>query len=236
MAATPQPDQQQPEALLEYAQRRIKTAIADGTIAPGARLSPSVLAAEFGISHIPIREALTYLSAIGYVEHPHRLGFFARKLSSEDLADIYHWRAVLENEAYVMAVPKITDGDLAQMRRLAKATGRKVKPVDRLEFVRINREFHFVAFRRAGSERLLRFLDYLWDLSEPYMNAELVDSTRSYNDHLAAIKMFEARDTQGVIQVMSEHRRVRIDHIAKLESGHKLSGHQEPKTTAPFAT
>lgn len=232
MAPTPHPDPPQPEALLEYAQRRIKTAIAEGTIAPGARLSPSVLAAEFGISHIPIREALTYLSAIGYVEHSHRLGFFARKLTSEDLADIYHWRAVLENEAYVMAVPKITEADLAQMRRLAKATGKKAKAEDRLEFVRINREFHFVAFRRAGSERLLRFLDYLWDVAEPYMNVELVDSSRSYNDHLEAIRLFEARDTQGVIDLMSEHRRVRIDHIAMLESGQKLSA-KNRKTEEP---
>ncbi|HEX4088594.1 MAG TPA: GntR family transcriptional regulator [Trebonia sp.] len=232
MPATPQPEPPQPEALLEYAQRRIKTAIADGTIAPGARLSPSVLAAEFGISHIPIREALTYLSAMGFVEHPHRLGFFARTLTSEDIADIYHWRAVLENEAYVMAVPKITDEDLAQMRRLAKATGKKVKPDERLEFVRVNREFHFVAFRRAGSERLIRFLEYLWDLAEPYMNAEPVDSSRSYADHLAVIDLFAARDTQGVIDLMSDHRRVRIDHIAKLESGRKL-GARGPKTKTP---
>jgi DNA-binding GntR family transcriptional regulator len=233
MAATPQSDQPQPEALLEYAQRRIKTAIAEGTIAPGARLSPSVLSAQFGISHIPIREALTYLSAIGYVDHSHRMGFFARQLTSGAIADIYHWRAVLENEAYMMAVPKITAGDLAQMRRLAKSTGRKVKPDDRLEFVRVNREFHFVAFRRAGSERLLRFLDYLWDVAEPYMNVELVDSSRSYEDHLAAIALFEARDTQGVIDLMSEHRRVRIDHIAKLESGQRLG--KSPAGKEPLA-
>ena len=44
-----------PESLQSYAERRIKTVIATGTFPPGSRLSPNLLAAEFGLSHIPIR-------------------------------------------------------------------------------------------------------------------------------------------------------------------------------------
>lgn len=211
---------ERPEALQAYAERRIKLAIAQGDIAPGSRLSPTVLAREFGVSHIPVREALTYLSASGYVEHKHRMGFFSRQLSSEDLSDIYHWRALLEREAYVMAMPQITEADIKEMERLVKEMGRKTKPKDRIEYIQLNREFHFVAFKRAGSDKLLRFLNYLWDLSEPYMNAELVESSSGQSDHVKAIPLYRKRDLEGIIALSAQHRKARLDHIAQWEVVH----------------
>lgn len=211
---------ERPEALQAYAERRIKLAIAQGDIAPGSRLSPTVLATEFGISHIPVREALTYLSASGYVEHKHRMGFFSRQLSSEDLADIYHWRALLEREAYEMAVPQITEGDIREMERLVKEMARKIKPKDRIEYIQLNREFHFVAFRRAGSDKLLRFLNYLWDLAGPYMNAELVESSSGQHDHVESVELFRARDLEAIIALSAKHRKARMDHIAQWEAAH----------------
>ncbi len=208
---------ERPEALQAYAERRIKLAIAQGEITPGARLSPTVLAAQFGISHIPVREALTYLSASGYVEHKHRMGFFARQLSSDDLVDIYHWRAVLEREAYVMAMPLLTGADIKEMERLVKEMSRKTKPRDRIEYIQLNREFHFIPFKRAGSDKLLRFLNYLWDLSEPYMNAELVESSSGHSDHVKAVSLFQQRDLEGVIALSIRHRKARLDHIAQWE-------------------
>lgn len=219
---------ERPEALQAYAERRIKLAIAQGEIEPGSRLSPTVLAAKFGISHIPVREALTYLSASGYVQHKHRMGFFSRHLSSEDLADIYHWRALLEREAYVMAVPQITSGDIKEMERLVKKMTRKTNPKDRIEYIQLNREFHFVAFKRAGSDKLLRFLNYLWDLAEPYMNAELVESSAGQGDHVMAIPLFRERDVEGVIALNVKHRKARLDHIAQWEVAH---GGQDGRAT-----
>ena len=209
-----------PEVLQAYAERRIKLAIAQGEIAPGRRLSPTVLAAEFGISHIPVREALTYLSASGYVQHKHRVGFFSRQLSSEDLTDIYHWRALLEREAYVMAVPLITEADMKEMNHLVKEMARKVKPKDRIEYILLNREFHFVAFKRAGSDKLLHFLNYLWDLSGPYMNAELVESSSGNSDHVRALALFRERDLEAIIALSEQHRKARLDHIAQWEVAH----------------
>ena len=98
----------QPEALLSYIEKRIKQAVVSGELKPGAKLSPSAVAADLGVSHIPVREALTSLAASGYLEHKPRVRILARVLSSEDLADIYHWREVLEREAFTMAIPRLT--------------------------------------------------------------------------------------------------------------------------------
>jgi DNA-binding GntR family transcriptional regulator len=217
-----------PEGLLAYAERRIKTAIADGSIGPGSRLSPHLLAPEFGLSHIPVREALASLAAAGYVDHKPGRGYMVRQLSSEDLTDIYHWRQVLEREAYLMGVPKLTDADIAEMTRLVDQMSTLTSSADRLEYVQLNREFHFVAFRRAGSERLLRFLNSLWDAAAPYSVLEMTDSSISHADHVALLPVFAARDADAVIAAMVGHRNVRVKRVVQWEADQQASL-DEPK-------
>jgi len=210
--------QGRPETSVAYAKRRIKSAIATGAIAPGARLSPHLLAPEFGLSHIPIREALASLMESGYVVHKQGRGYFARKLTSEDLADIYHWRELLEREAYTTGIPKLVDDDIVEMARLVEQMSRLTGPEDRVEYLELNRQFHFVAFKRAGSRRLLRFLNYLWDSAQPYAMLGDVDSAESHKQHLELIPMFAARDTDAVISAMSKHRQVRVRRVAEWEA------------------
>ena len=142
--------QDQPEALLSYIEKRIKQAVVSGELKPGAKLSPSAVAADLGVSHIPVREALTSLAASGYLEHRPRVGFFVRVLSSDDLADIYHWREILEREAFIMAIPKLTGDDMEEMSRLCGQMRKLTGPGQRREYLNLNRQFHFIA--SAGPE------------------------------------------------------------------------------------
>jgi DNA-binding GntR family transcriptional regulator len=198
--------QDQPEALLSYIEKRIKQAVVSGELKPGAKLSPSAIAADLGVSHIPVREALTSLAASGYLEHRPRVGFFVRVLSPDDLADIYHWREVLEREAFTMAIPQLTDDDIEEMRRLCSQLRRLTAPGRWSEFLDLNRQFHFIAFRRAGSDQLLRFLSYLWDSAESYSLSGLGNLERAQRDHEQMMDLFEARDVTGIIEAMERHR------------------------------
>jgi DNA-binding GntR family transcriptional regulator len=198
--------QDQPEALLSYIEKRIKQAVVSGELKPGAKLSPSAIAADLGVSHIPVREALTSLAASGYLEHKPRVGFFVRVLSADDLADIYHLREVLEREAFTMAIPLLTGHDIDEMRRLCSQMRRLVAPGMWGEFVDLNRQFHFVAFRRAGSNQLFRFLSYLWDSAESYSLSGLGNLQKAQQDHEQMMGLFEARDVNGMIEAMARHR------------------------------
>ena len=208
----------QPEALLSFIERRVKQAVVSGELKPGAKLSPSAVAADLGVSHIPVREALTSLAASGYLEHKPRVGFFVREFSSEDLADIYHWRQILEAEAFRMATGELTADDIAEMRSLCDQMRELTVPELRHEFLTLNRQFHFVAFRRAGSARLIRFLDYLWDVAAPYTYTGQVDNEASQRDHERMMVLFEARDVEGVIETMAHHRGMSIEAIACWEA------------------
>jgi DNA-binding GntR family transcriptional regulator len=198
--------QDQPEALLSYIEKRIKQAVVSGELKPGAKLSPNTIATDLGVSHIPVREALTSLAASGYLEHRPRVGFFVRVLTADDLADVYHWREILEREAFMMAIPQLTDDDIDEMRRLCRQMRRPIAPGLWSEFLDLNRQFHFVAFRRAASDQLLRFLSYLWDSAESYSLSGMGNVEKAQQDHEQMIDLFEARDVEGIIEAMTRHR------------------------------
>ncbi len=208
----------QPEALLSYIEKRIKQSVVSGELKPGAKLSPSAVAADLGVSHIPVREALTSLAASGYLEHKPRVGFFVRHLSSADLADIYHWREILEREALMMAIPRLAGDDIEEMRRLCGQMRKLAAPAQRREYLNLNRQFHFIAFRRSGSDRLLRFLAYLWDAAAPYTFTGVVDTEEAQRDHERMMGLFEARDVDGVIEMMTRHRGLAVEAIARWEA------------------
>jgi DNA-binding GntR family transcriptional regulator len=215
-------DQGLPETLVSYASRRIKSSLTSGQIKAGERLSPSKLAQDYGLSHIPVREALSSLAATGYVVHDRGRGYFARELTSDDLEDIYSLRKLLETEAYRRGVPNLTDQDLKTMTDLVAQMSRKLGEEDRDEYIALNRQFHFVPFRRSNSRRLVRFLDVLWDSAEPYGHLGDIDSTQGNTEHEAMLEILATRDADAVIRMMEQHRHLRMERVEgweKLQKG-----------------
>ena len=229
------PDEEPPEGLQDFAARRLVQAIISGSLAPGERLSPSKLAGELGVSHIPVREALASLEASAYVVRVPRVGFFVADLSPDYIEDVYHWRQVLEDEACRIAVPRLGESDLALMRKINENARRAGESKDG-SYLDLNREFHFVAFERAGSEILLRFLNHLWDAAARYQSTitYVSESTSQFcAEHNALIEAFEARDVSLVNARMAEHRYGTLRVIRELVSADRMEASSESGDTMP---
>lgn len=207
--------------MVAYASRNIKEALANGEISPGARLSPTALASQYNLSHIPVREALSSLSATGYVIHRRGKGYFARELSSEDLEDIYRLRNVLEREALVQAIPNLTEDDFAEMSELIEKMSHCLDAESRSIYLELNREFHFIQFRRSGSRRLVRFLNYLWDSASPYSNLGAVTSAKGNAEHKQLLKVLKAGDIDAATEIMGRHRHLRMENVEGWEQSQK---------------
>jgi DNA-binding GntR family transcriptional regulator len=210
-----------PDGLQDFVARRLAKAIAAGDLPPGSRLSPARLAEDLGVSHIPVREALAALEAVGQVKRIPRVGFFVAELSTGDIEDIYHWRQVLEDEAHRLGVPKLEEADLARMREINGDMLGAVHETDTSAFVELNRAFHFVPFERTGSEHLIRFITHLWDAAARYQNAMACarvpkDTLQEHHDGL--MQAFEARDVGAVNGWMAKHRAISLDAIRKLHA------------------
>lgn len=194
-----------PDGLQDFVARNLVRAIASGELPPGARLSPARLATDLGVSHIPVREALAALEAVGQVKRIPRVGFFVADMSTEDIEDIYHWRQVLEDEATRIALPLLSGDDLDRMRELNAAMA-EVDAHD--HYAELDRAFHFVMFRRAGSDHLLRFITHLWDASGRYHSVLLarVDRLVLQQQHDALLLACDARDVGSVHALLAAHR------------------------------
>lgn len=211
-------EESKPEALQEYVFRQISRGIVSGELAAGQRLSPAAIAAEFEVSHIPVREALSALQAIGQVEHRPRVGFFVTELSLEDVEDTYHWRAVLEREAHAKAVPLLSEDDIARME-IANLEGiRAAKAENETSFIQHNREFHFIPFTKVGSDILLRFLEQLWDRTARYYSMIRGDVSKDalLTHHDDLLEAFKARDVDRVNSAMDKHRQVTLNAMKSI--------------------
>ena len=80
----------------ENAYQQIRQRLLDGGLPAGVRLSPTALAREIGISHIPVREAITQLQSEGLVVHFAHRGTFVKGMDRQELVDMIEIRSVLE--------------------------------------------------------------------------------------------------------------------------------------------
>ena len=69
-----------------------------------------------------------------------------------------------------------------------------------------------------GSDRLLRFLTYLWDVAAPYTFTGLVDIDEARHDHERMMDLFEARDLDGIVEMMTRHRGLAVEAVARWEA------------------
>src|SRR4051812_17563487 len=101
--------------LRDEIKERIVERILDGTYGPGERIVESAVAAEFGVSQAPVREALRDLEAMRFVEsQPHR-GARVRAVTSQELVQIYPVRAALEEVAGREAATRLREDQLAAL-------------------------------------------------------------------------------------------------------------------------
>lgn len=98
--------------------RELEFEIVSGKLEMGAKLGEEVLAARFGVSRGPLREALRRLEGGGLVVRLPHLGVSVVSLELQDLIDIYHVRELLEGLAARLATERMTDEEIVDLRLL----------------------------------------------------------------------------------------------------------------------
>ncbi|QDT05638.1 HTH-type transcriptional regulator McbR [Rubripirellula lacrimiformis] len=102
------------QSLAEKSYDHIRQMLASGQLPPGKRLVNRTLAAEIGVSVIPVREAINRLASEGLVDHVPGSGAFARDISRQDLDNLYVLRDALESCAAAEAARHVTEDELQE--------------------------------------------------------------------------------------------------------------------------
>ncbi|MFJ8486852.1 GntR family transcriptional regulator [Streptomyces sp. NPDC094038] len=151
-------------ALVDDIAARIRTRIMNGELPIGKPLRQAALAAEFGVSRTPVREALRQLQNGGLIEmQPHR-GAVVRVPAPWEVRQAYEVRAELEALAARRAAARITESQLAELRRhnevlRAAAEGAGARPEGPLATTEANDCFHTVVCAAADNPWLSRMID-----------------------------------------------------------------------------
>jgi len=205
--------------------RRLITA---GALRPGQQIVQDALAVQFGVSRVPLREALKILEGEGQVTHVAHRGYFVTELSLSDLVEVYRIREILEAEAVSIAVPRMTAADLHRLEDAERDVRAAVQIADVVAMTSANRRLHFTILDACALPRLVWLIRLLWDATEVYRsvyyneahNREMVDS-----EHQALVAAVRAGDAATALVVLNEHR----EHaIAALRPLLEQTGDGEP--------
>lgn len=96
----------------------LRAAIVEGVLPPEFRLRQEDLATLFGTSRIPVREALRVLEYEGLAESEPNRGFAVTSLDADQIEEVYELRIVLESHATRLAIPLLTESDIADLEEL----------------------------------------------------------------------------------------------------------------------
>lgn len=188
----------------EYAYEKMRSAIVTGELAAGTRVIQSELAAEYGISVTPIREALRRLESDGLVEHHAHRGATVKALSKADARDIYGLRMMLEPNV-VEHVTGIGPAQLDRAAELVTAMDQVTRPTD---FIRLNQDFHNT-LTIADASWTSRIVGMLRAAAAPYVGLSLQfdpDLMRTSNEeHRQLVDAFRRDDRVAMREITLHH-------------------------------
>ena len=140
--------------------------IIDGKLHMGEKLNPDELAAELGVSKMPIREALNTLERMGLAESIPYVGTRLVQLTREDISEIYLIRKSLEAAAAREACTRIDQEAIRELEEVHESYKQAVgqdKLVARTVY-ELNRQVPFTIYKASGMERLCSMIESLWDI------------------------------------------------------------------------
>ena len=132
-----------PETMVDGITERLRQAIITGAIRPRERIRVADLERKFGVSHIPIREALRRLQSEGFVEVSPRRTTIAAGVDLNDLANIYDLRRIIEIEIGRRSVSRMTKNDVEMVRRALASFQEVANAPSSGEFWERHRNFHW---------------------------------------------------------------------------------------------
>lgn len=206
-----------------YVLEQLRQSIVAGELMPGQALRQDALAKRFGVSRVPLREALSTLEGEGQVVYePHR-GYKVARLSMDDLLEVYRIRELLEAEAARLAIERADDGVVVEMRRAAAEVNAAGEAGDLLTMTEANRRFHFILVKAARMPRLERLVQVLWDATDTYRFVYYgTPANRAVvrEEHERIIDAFARRDAEALIAMLELHRQHAIASLRRfLEAG-----------------
>jgi DNA-binding GntR family transcriptional regulator len=192
---------------------QLRSEILYGDITPGSRLSQQSLAERFGVSRIPVRDALQILAGEGLVQPASNATAVVTGISVAELQELYELREAVEPLATQIAVPNVGRADLLTMRKQLEIME---VHADTRTWLAANTEFHAAIYKHANRPLMIELVERLRGLTDRYMyvHLEVVGQTEHLvSEHLGILTAVESGDAALAARLTREHLATSHDFI-----------------------
>lgn len=196
----------------------VRDLLTTGQLRPGQPVRQGDLAAQLGVSRVPVREALQTLQAIGLLEHLPNRGYVVASLTFAEIEELYRLRQIIETDAIRQGFAGGPSQQMIWKMRRAHEQERLASTADIVLSNRLNREFHFPLFE-ASTRLQQRLIAQMWDSTDPYRILYYAHGgilSRSLDEHAEILAATEAGDLDRVIQLSDEHRYHGVKELARI--------------------
>jgi DNA-binding GntR family transcriptional regulator len=182
------------------------------------RLDERALAAEFGISRTPVREALVQLEREGFIRSVPRRGIYITRKSKREVIEMITAWAALESMAARLITQSAATADIAALRSMFATFESGVEQAKLDEYSEVNIDFHQAIIRMSGNSVLLDLAENLFTHMRMIRRKTIVEKdrlARSIRDHMHIIEALEARDTPLAEKLVRDHALGLAEHVEK---------------------
>lgn len=196
-----------PRSRTEVIASHLRDEIICARLKAGQKLNLDNLARKYGVSRMPVRDALKLLESEGLVRiYPYR-GIEVSALSVEDIEELFGLREALENVAATRAIDRLDEAQLDRMEALLQEMDTIESDGER--WLELNAEFHGVLYEASGWPRLVEMITKLRANMERYVRVYLrqLGRARPQAQHWALLEACRSRDAGAARSVLAEHLR-----------------------------
>ena len=203
-------------------------------IAEGTPLRQDSLAAEFGVSRIPVREALLQLEGEGLVTQTAHKGYTVTALSLNEIREVFDLRALIEADLLQRAIPAMKADDIAAARSvLAVFDDMLARKSEDANWGRLNWELHAALYAPAGRAHTMRILQNLHRNADRYLRLQL-HLTQGTNDraraeHRRLVDLCEQRDIAEATRLLGAHILAARDDLLAFLDDHRPGSETDPQ-------
>lgn len=195
----------QKDKLHDQVYDRLCTLLREGEFTPGEAVPVARVAKVFGVSAMPVREALTRLLAVGVLANVSGRSVGVPALGHDELTDLRNVRLEVETLAVKWAVENRDDAFLADLDALLERLESTERSGDVRSYIKTNYEFHARLYRQSKSAVLTEIINRLWLRVSPHLyQLEREDQYKVSNrHHRKIVQMIREGDVQGACDALA---------------------------------
>lgn len=194
----------------------LKQLIIDGNIIPGERIIETEYCQKFQISRTPIREALRMLELEGLVESQSTGGVIVKKISKEEIEEVYKIRIALEALVLEEIIQKAVVSDITKIEKILKDTKKALEADDTETIYNLFSSFNSILYDIAKLPKVAEMINNINFYLKRFRKLSIENHERkkdAFDDHVKILEAIKNKDLKTALEANKSHLKKSMDFI-----------------------